>query len=137
MPGKRSNRKNIQRFYCPHCDRRLWRQGSPKHFLFYLEASEIHQNVDVSRKNAVFLAAKGAYVDNNSWIEEFFCAEHGRLWMKVTKKNGSKLIATLASSNDWKQTTRTIQPDTPNPSVGEFSYRMSRQSGTKYFNSIE
>ena len=131
MPGKRSNRKCVQRFYCPYCDRRLWRLGSPKHFVFYLDAGEIQRNVSVSRKNAVVLASKGEYVDNNSWIEEFFCAEHGKLWMKVVKKDEGKLVATLAMSNDWQQTTRTILADGRNPSVSEFSYRMSRQVGKK------
>ena len=128
MPGKRSNRKNVQHFYCPYCERRLWRLGSPKHFLYYLEASEIQQNVNISRKSAVFLAHKGAYVDTNSWIEEFFCGDHGKLWMKVTRKDG-KLVPTLATSKDWQQTTGTILPDCPNPSVSEFTYRMSRRSG--------
>lgn len=131
MPGKRSKRKNVQHFNCPYCDRRLWRLGSPKHFLFYLEASEIQQNVNISRKSAVFLAAQGAYVDGNSWIEEFFCGDDGKLWMKVNRKTGGTLVATLATSKDWQQTTRTILPDTPNPSVSEFTYRMSRQAGIK------
>lgn len=131
MPGKRSSRKNIQRFYCPYCDRRLWRQGSPKHFLFYLEASEIQKNVNMPRKSAEILANKGAYVDTNSWVEEFFCGEHGKLWMKVTKKDDGRLIATIATDKDWQQTTRTILPDARNPSVSEFSYRMSRQLGRR------
>lgn len=131
MPGKRSRYKNVQ--LCPHCARRLWRQGSPKHKLFYLGASEIQQHIKMPHNSAAILANKGPYVDNNSWIEEFFCGEHGKLWMKITKKSDGTLVATLAKSNDWQQTTLTIQPDTPNPSVGEFTYRMSRQAGTKYF----
>ena len=133
MPGKRSKYKNVHRFYCPYCNFRLWRQGGPKHKLFYLEASEIQQNVKMPHKSAVILANKGPYVDNHSWIEEFFCGEHGKLWMKITKNHDEKLVATLATSKDWQQSTHTIEPDTPNPSVSEFTYRMSRQSGTKYF----
>ncbi len=130
MPSKRSKR-NVQRFNCPHCERRLWRLGSPKHFLYYLQPAEIQQNVNISRKNAVFLANKGVYVDSNSWIEEFLCGDDGKLWLKVNRKSGGTLVTTLASSKDWLQTTRTILPDTPNPSVGEFTYRMSRQAGIK------
>lgn len=130
MAGKRSNR-NVQRFNCPYCERRLWRLGSPKHFLYYLQPSEIQQNVNISRKNAVFLANKGIYVDSNSWIEEFLCGDDGKLWLKVNRKSDATLVTTLASSKDWLQTTRTILPDTPNPSVGEFTYRMSRQAGIK------
>ena len=131
MPGKRSNHKNVQRFYCPYCERRLWRLGSPKHFLFYIEASEIQKNVNMSHKSAAFLANKGTYVDNNCWIEEFFCGDHGKLWMKVTRKPGGIIVATFATSEEWSRTTGTILPDTPNPSVSEFSYRISRQAGIK------
>jgi len=76
--------------------------GSPKHYLFYLGASEIKKNVSMSRQSAELLASKGAYVDS-SWIEEFFCGDHGKLWMKVTRKTGSIIVATLATSEDYKQ----------------------------------
>lgn len=89
-----SKRKHIQRFYCGYCGRRLWHLGSPKHFLFYLQAPEFQQNV----------------VDSNFWIEVFFCGEHGKLWMKVTRNTSDALVATLATSKDWQQTTRRIQP---------------------------
>ncbi len=136
MPGKRSQHKNVQRFCCPYCECRLWRMANPKHFLFYLEASEIQQNVEMSRKSAMLLATKGTYIDSNSWIEDFFCGAHGKLWMKVTRKSDGKLVTALATSKDWQQTTRTIQPDIPNPSVSEFTYRLSRQAGTKYYKSL-
>jgi hypothetical protein len=79
----------------------------------------------------VLLANKVFYVDSNSWIEEFLCGDDGKLWLKINRKNDGTLVTTLASSKDWLQTTRTILPDTPNPSVGEFTYRMSRQAGIK------
>lgn len=131
MPGKRSNRKETNHFCCPYCDRRLWRLGSPKHFVFYLEAAEIQKNVHISRKSATFLANKGTYVDRNCWIEDFFCGEHGKFWMKVTRDKSDKLVATIASTDDWQHSTKTINPEIPNPSVSEFSYRISRQAGIK------
>ncbi|MBV9386398.1 MAG: hypothetical protein JOZ78_08220 [Chroococcidiopsidaceae cyanobacterium CP_BM_ER_R8_30] len=133
MPGKRSKRNKVQHFYCPYCEHRLWRLGSPKHFLFYLGAAEIKQNVGMSSKSAALLAARGDYLDNNSWIEDFFCRDHGKLWMKITRKDGGKLVSAMATSIDWRQTTRTIMPHSPNPSVSEFTYRMSRQSGVRYY----
>lgn len=133
MPGKRSNRNKVKHFHCPYCERRLWRSGSPKHFLYYLEASEIQRNVEMSRKSAMLLANKGEYVDNKAWIEEFFCGDHGKLWIKISRKKDGTQVTTLATSKDWQQTTHTIQPDMPNPSVSEFTYRMSRQAGIKYY----
>ena len=126
MPGKRSSRKQIQHFCCPYCNRRLWRSGSTKHFLFYTEVSQIRQYVNVSHKNAALLASQGAYLDRNAWIEEFFCGEHGKIWLKINRNPVSQLTSQLATSKDWQQTTRTINPEMPNPSVSEFTYRMSR-----------
>lgn len=99
MPEKCSKHKNVQRFYCAYCNRRLWSLGNPKHFLFYLGETENWQNV----------------VDSNSWIEEFYCGEHGKLWMKLSRKTGSMPVAALATSRDWQQTTHKLQPDTSNP----------------------
>ncbi len=87
MPGKHNKRKNVQCFYCLYCGRRLWRLGDRKHFLFYQGGSERQQNV----------------IDSNSWIEEFFCGEHGKLWMKVIRKADGKLATTLATRKDWQQ----------------------------------
>lgn len=119
MPGKRSSRKKVQRFYCPYCSRRLWSSGNTKHFLFYLEASEIQKNRNMPRLSAEILASKGAYVDTNSWIEEFFCGEHGQFWMKVIHKDSNMLVATLATREDWQQTTHAMLPEARNPSVTE------------------
>ncbi len=131
MPNKRSKRKKTQQFDCIYCQQRLWRLGSPKHYLFYTESSEIKQNLNISRKNASFLSAQNSvYIDPNSWIEEFFCEEHGKMWMLVSKKADGQLVAVLPRSNDWNRTTGTINPDMPNPSVSEFSYYMSRRTGT-------
>lgn len=129
MPNKRSKRNKTQHFFCPHCDRRLWRPGGQKHYFFYRDPSEIKDHLNISRKKASLLAAnpKG-YVDSNAWIEEFFCEKHGRLWMCMHRSNEGKLEAVLAKSQDWKRTTHTFNPDTPNPSVSEYSYRMSRRS---------
>jgi len=64
----------------------------------------------MSRKSVEFFGKlKVLYIDNSSWIEEFFCG--GKvLWMKVTKKAGRAL--SLLMSKDWPQTTPHTLPDT-------------------------
>lgn len=128
MPNKRSKRKKTHHFCCIIFGRRLWRQGSSKHFLYYKEASEIRRNLGTSRKNSMFLAAQGVYVDHSSWLEEFVCGEHGSVWLLVRKQPDKTLIAVPATRHHWERTTGTIDPDNPNPSVSEFSYRMSRRA---------
>ncbi|WP_218080004.1 hypothetical protein [Anthocerotibacter panamensis] len=126
MPGKRSKRGRIQHFYCPYCPLRLWRIGSPKHYLFYNGPSEITQHTQLGRKKAAFLATQGAYIDRSAWLEEFLCSEHGLMWMSVHQDSEGKLTATPATPQEWQRTTGTIDPNIPNSSVSEFTQRMSR-----------
>ncbi|MBE9166075.1 hypothetical protein IQ238_00520 [Pleurocapsales cyanobacterium LEGE 06147] len=128
MPNKRSKRKRVQHFFCPLCGMRLWRLGSTKYYLFYQNAAEIRQNLKISAKKASFLATQNsAYIDRNSWIEEFFCTEHGRIWLLLSRQSDGNIVYRPAKKEDWKQTNKTINPTKPNPSVSEFTYRMSRK----------
>jgi hypothetical protein len=58
-----NKQKNSQKFYCPHCQKRLWRLGSPKYY-DYVQSSE----------NKIC-------VNYNAWLEQFLCEEHDRLWL--------------------------------------------------------
>ncbi|NJL83827.1 MAG: hypothetical protein HC890_14455 [Chloroflexaceae bacterium] len=126
MPNKRSDRKKTPKFYCPYCSERLWRVGSPKHHLYYQDSLSISKNCNISRKNSKFLANKGEYVDQNQWLEEFFCGDHGKIWLLLAKRDNGVIEASLPQDQHWQQTTGTFDPDRPNPSVSEYSYRMSR-----------
>lgn len=128
MACKRSKRHKVHRFHCPTCSGRLWRLGSPKHYLFYKDLSEITQQAGLAHKKAAFLAVKGDYVDRSSWLEEFFCGEHGKMWMAIRQDETGTLMAVPADERDWKRTTGTVNPNIPNPSVSEFTYRMSRRA---------
>jgi hypothetical protein len=135
MANKRSKRAHIQKFHCPYCEGRLWRLGGPRHFLYYSNAAEILKNLDVTRKRATLIATQGAYIDRLTWIEEFFCGDHGKLWLRLHQKEEGLISFKLASDEDWKSSTGTIDPNAPNPSVSEFTYRMSRRQGnyTRYY----
>jgi hypothetical protein len=132
MSNKRSKRKTIQQFFCPFChdcETRLWRLGSSKHYLFYQSATEIRQNLQLSAKKAAFLANQNStYLDSNIWLEEFFCPTHGKMWLRLSRQNQPELAYRQATREDWRQTNKTYDPTNPNPSVSEFSYRMSRKS---------
>ncbi len=128
MPAKRSSRSKVHKFYCPSCEGRLWRLGSPKHHLFYLGVGEIKQNLQISTKRAGMLSTKGSYIDSNKWIEEFFCRNHGTMWLLVIKNEGNILRSQLATQSDWQRSTGTLRPDASNPSVSEFTQRMSRRA---------
>jgi hypothetical protein len=128
MANKRSKRKNIRHFFCPFCEIRLWRLNSSKHHLCYRKASEIRQNLQISPKKANFLSSQNsAYLDRNSWLEEFFCPKDGKMWLRLTKHSEGEIVYRLAKEEDWQQTNKTVDPIRPNPSVSEFTYRMSRR----------
>lgn len=134
MSNKRGSRQRTQKFYCPECEERLWRMGYPKCHLFCQGISEIQEGFNLTRKKASFLATQQQTpVNPNSWLEEFFCQKHGKFWMRVSKLDDGSLIACQATTKDWERTTRTINPNLPNPSVGEYTYRHSRRACQKYY----
>ncbi len=128
MPNKRSGRKT-KKYFCPICEQRLWRLGTTKHHLFYKNATEIKQNTGLSSKKARLLAIQNTtYLDTNKWIEAFFCSNHGRLWLLISLQE-KDFKYRLATEKDWLQTNKTLDPRMSNPSVSEFTLRMSRKLG--------
>ena len=126
MPNKRS-RRQVHHFHCPYCHNRLWRLGSPKHHLFYRNKAELQQYLGMTHKKAALLNnQKSTHVDDNRWIEEFFCPQHSKIWLLVTRHQDGSLTEKIACERDWQKTVHTIDPNFSNPSVSEFSYRMSR-----------
>ena len=127
MPNKRSKRKEIHHFFCPFCQQRLWRTGSIKHHLFYTSANEIKKNTGIAQKKAAFLISQNStYLDRNKWIEPFCCEDHGMLWLLV-EKTPKGYNYKLAQEKDWLRTNKTLDPRLSNPSVSEFTLRMSRK----------
>ena len=132
MPGKRSRRRTRQKFNCPYCQTRLWRMGSPKHHLYYQEVSEVQKQLNIPRKKAGLLMAQHkTYLDRNTWIEDFVCEQHGKMWLKIHRSTDSSIKVSLATERDWRSSTGTIDPNRPNPSVSEFSRSMSRRPRLK------
>jgi hypothetical protein len=126
MPGKRSKRRDTGRFTCPDCETRLWRIGSEKHQIYCSEASDFVHYIGLTRRQAVIEMAQGCRTGRRSWIEEFFCGKHGKMWLLVRNLECGKIITTAATVHDWKRANGTQNPDCSNPSVGEFTQRMSR-----------
>jgi hypothetical protein len=132
MPGKRSRKHKKPEFNCPYCQEKLWRIGSPKHYLYYQEAAEIQKNINITRKKASLLIAQNnTYLDQSTWIESFVCEQHGSMWLKIARKAEQPLKVSLANDDDWQKSTGTINPNFPNPSVSEYSYNMSRKPRLK------
>lgn len=127
MPNKRSKRNKTRKYYCPYCDQRLWRLGQSKHNLFYKNAAEIQANTNLTPKKAKLLSLQsGTYLDTQKWIESFCCPNHGMMWLLISIKEDGYDYR-LAQEKDWLQTDKTIDPRVSNPSVSEFTLRMSRK----------
>lgn len=128
MPNKRSKRKKIKKFYCPYCNLRLWRIGNSKYYKYYQNAAQIKQNTGLSAKKSAFLANQyTTYLDKNRWIEAFCCEKHGMMWLLISASEEGNCEYRIAREKDWLQTDKTPDPNNPNPSVSEFSQRMSRK----------
>ena len=127
MPNKRSSRRYTKRFFCPYCQQRLWRSGNSKHYLYYENAEEIRKNTGITLKKAKLLSLQSAtYLDRNKWIESFCCSSHGMMWLSISVKDKNYEYR-LANANDWLRTDKTVDPKIANPSVSEFTLRMSRR----------
>ncbi|MEL6931224.1 MAG: hypothetical protein AAFO95_21770 [Cyanobacteria bacterium J06600_6] len=127
MSNKRSNRKKTKKYFCPDCDQRLWRLGNSKHHIYYQNAEEIRKNTGMSLKKAKLLSLQNTtYLDPNKWIEAFCCPTHGMMWIFVSVQDQNYRYR-LAEASDWSRTDKTIDPRIGNPSVSEFTLRMSRK----------
>jgi hypothetical protein len=58
--------KNTQKFYCPHCQKRLWNLGFTQNYKF-------------------IFPAKSILFQSYYQFEEFFCEEHGKIKLNVAK----------------------------------------------------
>lgn len=127
MPNKRSRRQKTKKYICPYCEERLWRLGNSKHYLFYKDALEIRSNTGISLNKAkLLLLQNSTFLDKSKWIEAFCCSKHGMMWLKVFIE-GDGYKYSLAQEKDWLQTNRTLDPRVSNPSVSEYTLRMSRK----------
>ena len=125
MPNRRSRRNQTFPFFCPYCQQRLWRLGYTKHYIFYKNATEIKENTGISTKKSKLLNLQNnTYLDNKKWIEALCCSEHGRLWLLISRQEKTYEYR-LAKETDWLRTNKTIDPRNPNPSVSEFTQKMS------------
>lgn len=129
MPNKRKKKNQTLKIYCPYCDQRLWRMGTGKHNLYFQGVTEIQQQFGLTRKKASLLVGQNSVqVDQSSWLEEFFCNFHGKMWIHLLKQTDGNILINIANEHHWKRSSNTIDPNLPNPSVSEFTYKMSYKS---------
>jgi hypothetical protein len=73
--------KTTQKFYCPFCQQRLWRLGSQKYYLISQGKAESQS----SHPSKFTASQKIVNAARDCWLEEFYCEEHGKLWMLLSK----------------------------------------------------
>jgi hypothetical protein len=129
MTERRNRRRKRVTANCPECDQRLWRLNSERHYLFASGARQMQELSGLTRKKAIlFNSQTPTFVDRRQWLEEFFCRDHGHQWLLLKQDEEGFVSATIPDANVWNQTTGTIDPRKPNPSVSEFTFRASRRA---------
>jgi competence CoiA-like predicted nuclease len=128
MPGKRSSRKKVQRFFCPYCQERLWRLGGSKHHLLLPSTKNTQQNLHRNSQRLGKASEKTTDIDPNQWIEEFFCNEHSKVWMLVSRATHDHLTAALATQTDWQRAAVTSPIHSSHGSASKFTIRASRRT---------
>ena len=84
MLKKFDRQQKVQRFFCPDCDRRLWRLHRSKCYQFARETTDFLA-VEVSSSITSGSATIDHSIEDDTWLEAFICSKHGRLWLSVTK----------------------------------------------------
>ncbi|MBW4697134.1 MAG: hypothetical protein KME03_04395 [Aphanocapsa lilacina HA4352-LM1] len=123
MPGKRAHYARALVAKCPYCGQRVHRLNSQK---FYLQPEET-ADADAPDADAAKTQAQKV-TPARSWIEEFYCPEHGRLWLHIERLADGAVRSRLPEASEWKKTKLTIDPDHINPSVSAYTLRHSRQA---------
>ncbi len=131
---KRSKKRAI---YCPihGC---FLESRSPKHLLFADKAGQLQQR-GMSRKNAlIIVASQTAVLIPGEWLEAFWCEECQETKWYHVRKHEREYTVSLAPDELWQQVSGVIDPN-GNPSVGEFTRRQARLTGShciKDFNCV-
>jgi len=127
MSERKNRRRKRVSAHCPTCQHLLWRQNSQRYYLFASGINQIQQLTGFSRKKAsIFANQNPVFIDRRRWLEEFFCIEHGSIWLLLTQDSDHNVRATIPDDRVWEQTTGTVDPRKPNPSVSEYTFRSSR-----------
>lgn len=127
MPGKRGHYRRSLKSQCPYCGASLHRLNSQKFRLYAEKVEDIELELKISHVRAQQLAVRGPVALRDTWIEEFYCTDHGRVWLHVRRvQKDNTYLTSIPSPSVWKRTTQTIDPDHPNTSVSAFTLRNSR-----------
>ena len=98
-----------QKFYCPCCQRRLWRVGGYK---FYQGQSKRGEALTlISEKDNFLTHSTPSLANQQVWLEEFFCEKDGKIWMYLSKSEEGVLSYQLAEQAQWRHTDRVSAPD--------------------------
>jgi hypothetical protein len=127
MTRTRNRSANRLEIPCPECAQRLWRGCGQKHFIFASNVEQTRALTKTTRKKAILLHSQvDTWVDRSHWIEAFFCSDHGQIWIACVRQADGQVVGEIAPAKLWQQTTGTLDPTKPNPSVSEFTHRSSR-----------
>ncbi|MEM8720364.1 MAG: hypothetical protein AAGE84_13845 [Cyanobacteria bacterium P01_G01_bin.39] len=100
--------------------------------MFYKNAEEIKDNTGMSIKKAkLLLLQDSTYLDTKKWIEAFCCPNHGMMWLLISIEENSYKYR-LAREEDWSKADKTLEPRVSNPSVSEYTLRVSRKANANY-----
>lgn len=78
--------QQIRRFFCPECDRRLWRLHSSRHYQSARETIDL-VTVESNSSKTLGIATTNENLADDTWLEAFICSKHGRLWLLVRQES--------------------------------------------------
>ncbi len=138
QPRRNRNRSKRRAIYCPTHDCYL-DSVSQKYPLYTSQPEHLQQRGMGRRVALTVIAGLGTVPLQGEWLEAFWCDHCQQTqWYHVRKTAANSYCLALAPEDLWLQASGVIFP-TGNPTVGEFTRRVARQTtfnGVKDFHRI-
>lgn len=138
LRSQNRNRSKRRAIFCPV--HQIYLDSVSQKYPLYANKAEHLQQRGVGRRLALTLVAEmGAVPLQGEWLEAFWCNHcEASQWYYVRKTDANRYAIVPAPEHLWQQAAGVILP-TGNPSVGQFTRRLARQTtfaGIKDFGRI-
>ena len=127
QPRRNRNRSKRRAIYCPSHNCYLY-SVSQKHPLYTTKPEHLQQRGMGRRLALTVVAGLGTVPLQGEWLEAFWCDHCQQTqWYHVHKTAANDYTIMLASEDLWQQASGVISA-AGNPTVGEFTRQMARQT---------
>ncbi|MBM5800041.1 MAG: hypothetical protein FJ077_04200 [Cyanobacteria bacterium K_DeepCast_35m_m2_023] len=128
---RRRGKRQCRPLFCPLHPQQLISGQGKKYFLHCLKAEELVARGTSHKTARLLIQHYPVLVLSNEWLEQLYCPKCGSSdWFHIAKLADDRFVVRRAPLELWQQVAH-VAPLSPNPSVSDFSRRMSRRTSLK------